>query len=182
MEADERYEAAANGRRKREECRKMAQEARQTALKHKHKLPRRLWDDEKEKSHPPPRGRPQGGEECGPGCRERRTLWKEELSSLSTLVSTVATLLAVITPSEGAEPRGVTGGQMRWSGEPRMEGILIMDYWMVLLIIVMVVMGLIMRIQRHLGEVWKPGDDGPILARVGGTNLPIDGGGTSSKD
>jgi hypothetical protein len=34
--------------------------------------------------------------------------------------------------------------------------------------------------QRHLGEVWKPGDDGPILARVGGANLPIDGGGTAS--
>ncbi len=30
--------------------------------------------------------------------------------------------------------------------------------------------------------VWKPGDDGPILARVGGANLPIDGGGTSPKD
>ncbi len=40
--ADERYEAAANRRRKREDCRKMAQEARQTALKHTHKLPRRL--------------------------------------------------------------------------------------------------------------------------------------------
>ncbi len=46
MDADERYEAAANGRKKREDCRKMAQEARQTALKHTHKLPRRLWDDE----------------------------------------------------------------------------------------------------------------------------------------
>jgi hypothetical protein len=34
--------------------------------------------------------------------------------------------------------------------------------------------------QRHLGEVWKPGDDGPILARVGGANLPIDRGGTAS--
>ncbi len=86
MDADERYEAAANGRRKREECRKMAQEARQTALKHTHKLPRRLWDDEKEKSHPTMRGRPQGSGECGPSCRERRMLWKEELSSLSTLV------------------------------------------------------------------------------------------------
>jgi hypothetical protein len=32
METEERCEAAANGRRKREECRKMAQEARQTAL------------------------------------------------------------------------------------------------------------------------------------------------------
>jgi hypothetical protein len=27
--------------------------------------------------------------------------------------------------------------------------------------------------------VWKPGDDGPILARVGGANLPVDGGGTA---
>jgi hypothetical protein len=36
------------------------------------------------------------------------------------------------------------------------------------------------RIQRHLGEVWKPGDDGPILARVGEANLPKDGGGTAS--
>jgi hypothetical protein len=182
MEADERYEAAANRRRKREECRKMAQEARQTALQHTHKLPRRLWDDEKEKSHPPMRRRPQGDEECGPSCRERRTLWKEELSSLSTLVGTVATLLAVITPSEGAEPGGVTGWHPRWIGEPGMEGILVMDYWMVLPIIMMVVTGLIMRIQRHLGGVWKPGDDGPILARVRGANLPIDGGGTSSKD
>jgi hypothetical protein len=33
--------------------------------------------------------------------------------------------------------------------------------------------------QRHLGEVWKPGDDGPILARIGGANLPADGGGTA---
>ncbi len=30
--------------------------------------------------------------------------------------------------------------------------------------------------------VWEPGDDGPILARVEGANLPIDGGGTSSKN
>jgi len=31
-------------------------------------------------------------------------------------------------------------------------------------------------------RVWKPGDDGPIESRVGEANLPIDGGGTSSKD
>ncbi len=160
----------------------MAQEARQTALKHTHKLPRRLWDDEKEKSHPPMRGRPQGGEECGPSCRERRTLWKDELSSLSTLVGTVATLLAVITTSEGVKLGMDPGGYPRWKVEPGMEGILNMDYWMVLPIIVVMVTSLIMRIQRHLGEVWKPGDDVPILARVGGANLPIDGGGTSSKD
>ncbi len=153
-----------------------------TVLNYSHKLPRRLWDDEKEKSHPTMRGRPQDGEECGPSCRERRTLWKEELSSLSTLVGTVATLLAVITPSEGVELRRDPGGYPKWKVEPGMEGILMMDYWMVLPIIVMVVTGLIMRIQRHLGEIWKPGDNGPILAKVGGANLPIDGGGTSSKN
>jgi hypothetical protein len=98
MEADERCEAATNARKKREDCRKMAQEARLTALRHTHKLPRRLWDDEKERTRPPVKGKPQGNKECGPGCKERRTLWKEELSSLSTLVGTVATLLAVITP------------------------------------------------------------------------------------
>ena len=128
------------------------------------------------------RGRPQSGGECGSSCRERRTLWKEELSSLSTLVGTVATLLAVITPSEGVELGRNPDGHPRGKIEPGMEGILIMDYWMALPIIVMVVTSLIMRIQRHLGEVWKPGDDGPILARVRGANLPIDGGGTSSKD
>jgi hypothetical protein len=36
--------------------------------------------------------------------------------------------------------------------------------------------------QRHLGEVWKLGDDGPILERVGGANLPADGGGTASNN
>ncbi len=30
--------------------------------------------------------------------------------------------------------------------------------------------------------VWEPGDDSPTLARVGGANLPIDGGGTASKN
>ncbi len=31
-------------------------------------------------------------------------------------------------------------------------------------------------------RVWKPGDDGPTLAGVGGANLPIDGGGTGSRN
>jgi hypothetical protein len=31
-------------------------------------------------------------------------------------------------------------------------------------------------------RVWKPGDDGPIPAKVGGANLPIDGGGTGSNN
>ncbi len=31
-------------------------------------------------------------------------------------------------------------------------------------------------------RVWRPGDDGPILAKVGGANLPIDGGGTGSNN
>ena len=107
-------------------------------------------------------------------------MWKEELSSLSTLVGTVATLLAVITPSEGVDLGRNSDGHSQQRIEPGMEGILIMDYWMVLAIMVMVVTSLIMRVQMHLGETWKPGEDGPILAKAGGANLPIDGGGTGS--
>ncbi len=101
MEADERCEAAARTRKKREECRKMAQEARQTALKHTHKLPRKLWDDKNEvkKTNQSAKMQPQGAEVCGSTCKERKKLWKEELTSLTTLVGAVATLLAVITPS-----------------------------------------------------------------------------------
>jgi hypothetical protein len=182
MEADERCEAAAKTRKRREDCRKMAQEARQTALKHTYKLPRKLWDDEGERkrSNPSVKMKPQGEEECSPGCRERRTLWREELTSLSTLVGTVATLLAVITPSEGAETGGDAGWHPKWNKEPGMEGLVNLDYWTVLPIVVMVITGLIMRIQRHLGEAWKPGDEGPILVRVGGANLSTDGGGAAS--
>ncbi len=31
-------------------------------------------------------------------------------------------------------------------------------------------------------RVWRPGDDDPILDKVGGSNLPLDGGGTSTTD
>jgi hypothetical protein len=31
-------------------------------------------------------------------------------------------------------------------------------------------------------RVWNPGDNGPILAKVGGANLPIEGGGTGSNN
>ncbi len=124
--------------------------------------------------------KPQGSEECGPGCKERRTLWREELTSLSTLVGTVATLLAVITPSEGAETGGGADWYPRWNHEPGMEGLMNLDYWTVLPVVVMIVTGLIMRIQRHLGEVWTPGDEGPNLARVRGANLPADGGGATA--
>ena len=94
----------------------------------------------------------------------------------------MATLLAVITPSEGVEIEGSSDGRPPLKIEPGMENILIMDYWMVLPIIVMVVTSLIMRVQRHLGETWRPGEDGPILDKVGGANLPLDGGGTSTTD
>jgi hypothetical protein len=55
MEAGERSEAAVCKRQRREECRKLAEKARQEALKHTHKLPRKLWEDKKEvkkTSHP----------------------------------------------------------------------------------------------------------------------------------
>ncbi len=92
----------------------------------------------------------------------------------------MATLLAVITPSEGVEIGRSSGGHSQQRIEPGMESILIMDYWMVLPVIVMVVTSLIMLVQKHLSETWKPGEDGPILDKVGGANLPIDGGGTGA--
>ncbi len=109
MEADERCEAANRIRKKREECRRLVQEVRQKALKHTHKLPRNLWDDKNEvkKINQSAQVQPQGAEACGSTCKERKKLWKEELTSLTTLVGAVATLLAVITPSEGV-PEMVT--------------------------------------------------------------------------
>ncbi len=107
-------------------------------------------------------------------------MWKEELTSLSTLVGTVATLLAVITPSEGVEIGRNPDGRSLQRAEPGMENILIMDYWMVLPVLVMVVTSLIMRVQRHLGETWKPGEDSPILDKVEGADLPLDREGTST--
>jgi hypothetical protein len=182
MEADERCKAAARARKRREECRKVAQEARQAALKHTHKLPRKLWDDKSEakKTYQSAEPHPQGAEACGSVCKERKKLWKEELTSLTTLVGAVATLLAVITPSEGAETRENTEWHPKREYEPGMEGLMNLDYWVVLPLIVMVVTGLIMRIRGHLGEMWKPGDEGPILSRVGGANLPADGGGPAA--
>jgi hypothetical protein len=130
MEANERCGAPARTRKKREECRKMAQEARQTALKHTHKLPRKLWDDKSEakKTYQSAKMHPQGAEACGSVCKERKKLWKEELTSLTTLVGAVATLLAVITPSEGAETKGSTEWHPKWEYEPGMEGLVNLDY------------------------------------------------------
>jgi hypothetical protein len=92
-------------RRRREECRKLAQEARLKAQKHTHKLPRKLWDDKneaKQASHPAKK-QPQEAGTSGPTCKERKKLCKEELTSLTTLVGAVAMLLTVVTPSEGTE-------------------------------------------------------------------------------
>ncbi len=103
MEADKRDEAAASKRQIREECRKLAEKARQEALKHTHKLPSKLCEDKKEakKMSHLAKLRPQEARVCGLSCKERSNLWKEELSSLTTLVGAVATILTVIAPIEG---------------------------------------------------------------------------------
>jgi hypothetical protein len=99
------------------------------------------------------------------------------LTSLTTLVGAVATLLTVITPSEGAETGGGTDWHPKWEYEPGLEGLMNLDYWMVLPLVLMIVTGLIVRIKGHLEEMQKPGGEGPILSRVVGANLPADGGG-----
>ncbi len=154
MEADERSEAAARLRQRREECMKLAPEARQTALNHTHKLPRKLWDDKTEtkKINHSVKTQPQGAEGCGPTCKERKKLWKEELTSLMTLVGAVATLLAVITPSEGAETEDGTDKCLKWEHEPGVAGLMNLDYLMVLLLVLMITTGLIVRVKRYLEE------------------------------
>ncbi len=108
---------------------------------------------------------------CGSTCKERKKLWKEELTSLTTLVGAVATLLVVITPSEGAETERGTDWHTKWEHEPWLEGLMNLDYWMPL--ILMIVTGLILRTS---GRNTEAGDEGPILSRVVGANLPADGG------
>jgi hypothetical protein len=82
----------------------------------------------KEDVNPSVKAKPQVREECGPGCKERRTLWREELTSLSTLVRMVATLLVVITPSEGSETWGAAGWHPKWNHEPGMEGLMNLNH------------------------------------------------------
>jgi hypothetical protein len=103
-------------------------------------------------------------------------------NSGGTLTTEKGISSATLEGSPPVEPGGFPVERILQQVQQGMEGILIMDYWMVLPIIVMVVTSLIMRIQRHLGETWRPGDDGPFLAKVGGANLPIDGGGTGSNN
>ncbi len=55
-----------------------------------------------------------------------------------------------------------------------------LDYWMVLPLILMITTGLIVRIKRYLEERQKPGDEGPILSRLGDVDLPADGGGSTA--
>jgi hypothetical protein len=100
MEARERSEAETRKRQRREECRKLAEKARQEALKHTHKLPRKLWEDKKEdkSARNLARTRQHWGVPCRPSCTERGKLWKQELSSLTTLVGAMASILSVIAP------------------------------------------------------------------------------------
>jgi len=51
MEAGERSKAEARKRQQREECWRLAEKARQEALMHTHKLPRKLWDGKKDKDN-----------------------------------------------------------------------------------------------------------------------------------
>jgi hypothetical protein len=57
-----------------------------------------------------------------------------------------------------------------------------LDYWMVLPLILMIITGLIMRIKGHLEEKQKPGDEGPVLSRVVGADLPADEGGSAANN
>jgi hypothetical protein len=154
MEADKRDEAAASKRQIKEECRKLAEKARQEAVKHTHKLPRKLCEDKKEvkKISHLARLRPQEGGVCGPSCKERSNLWKEELSSLTTLVGAVAILLTVIALSEGAEFPGEQDDCLDRGRNVDTTGSVLLNYWMMLPLLLIITRMLVVRIRRYLNE------------------------------
>ncbi len=125
---------------------------------------------------------PQGAEVCRATCKERKKLWKEELTSLTTLVSAVATLLADITPSEGAETEDGVGRCPKWEHESGVAGLVDLDYWMVLPLILMITTRLTVRVKRYLEEGQKLGDVGPILSRIGSEGFPAGWGGPTASN
>ncbi len=62
----------------------------------------------------------------------------------------------------------------------RVAGLMTLDYWMLLLLILVITTGLVVRVKRYLEEGQKSGDEGPILSRVGGVDLPAAGGGPTA--
>jgi hypothetical protein len=163
MEADKRDEAAARKPQIKEECRKLAEKARQEALKHTHKLPSKLCEDKKEvkKISHLAKLRPQEAGVCGPSCKERSNLWEEELSSLTTLVGAVATLLTVIAPIEGEEFPGEQDDCLERGCTVDTTGLLSLDYWMMLPLLVIITMMLVVRIKRYLNERQEEGEENP---------------------
>ena len=162
MEADERDEEAARKRQIKEECRKLAEKARQEALKHTHKLPSKLCEDKKEvKKISHPAKRPQEARVCGLSCKERSNLWKEELSSLTTLVGAVAMLLTVIAPIEGEEFPGEQDDCLDRGRNVDTTGSVLLNYWMMLPLLVIITMMLVVRIKRYLNERQEEGEENP---------------------
>jgi hypothetical protein len=145
-------------------------------------VPWKLWDDKNEakKTGHPAKVQPQETGTCGSTCKTRRKLWKEELTSLTTLVGAVAMLLTVITPSKGAGVEDGADKCQKWEHEPGMAGLVTLDYWMLLPLILMVTTGLVVRVKGYLEGRQEFGDEGPILSRVGGVDLPAARGGPAA--
>jgi hypothetical protein len=106
---------------KKRRMKKVGQEGQKRSLE---ALPKKLWEDKREYTvSQPARSRMHEETACGPSCRERGKLWKEELFSLATLAGAVASLLTVSAPSEGAEVYGLKTTATRESVAPHQSGV-----------------------------------------------------------
>jgi hypothetical protein len=71
---------------------------------------------------------------------------------LTTLVGAVATLLTVITPSEGTDLQDGQDTCLEEKYNAGTTGLVSLDYWMLLLLILMITTKLVIRVKRYLRE------------------------------
>jgi hypothetical protein len=92
--------------------------------------------------------------------------------------SVVASLLTVIAPSKGAEFQGEQGGCLERNCDVDTMGLVSLDYWMMLPLLLVITMMLVIRIKKYLNERQGEGGENLILERAGEVELPAGGGGS----
>jgi hypothetical protein len=163
VETSERSDLEAREQKRREECRKLVEKARQEALKNILKRPkksRRTKGGEK-RLVSLPKARQQEKAPSRPSCKARGKLWNQELSSLTALVGAITFLLSVITPSEASELPGLQEAcmqkQQRDTGSSA-----VLDYWAMVPFLLVIMVMMTIRVREYLVEM-KMAKETPIL-------------------
>jgi hypothetical protein len=169
MEAIERSEAEARKRQQREECQKLYEKARQEALKHTHKLPRKLREDKKGYKPVGYLAKLKLHEEtaCRSSCKERGKLWKEELSSLTTLVGAVASLLTIIALSEGAEVLKPQNKCSKETCNTDTTGLVSLDDWLMMHFLLVIAVMIVTKIKKYLKEIQEAEGESLLMRKAG---------------